>query len=144
MREAGFSLFDLSTWRYTRGALPGRFVWRSPGPTDRGQPWWGDFLYLRDFGDPAYEENWGLRPSAVKVLKLACCFESYDLADCAAEVLLKYQAHLARLVDVEHCLDLLTPGGGRDGPSSREYMRRFDEDPRGFLAGTSLPRVERP
>src|SRR6266581_6107837 len=59
MREAGFSLFDISAWRYSRAALPGRFVWDSPGPTEKGQLWWADFLYFRDVGAPAYEESGG-------------------------------------------------------------------------------------
>ena len=126
MRQAGFSLFDMSTWRYSRAALPSRFVWGSPGPTDKGQLWWGDFLYFRDLGDPAYEANWDYQPTMTKVLKLACCFESYDLADCAAELLLKYERALRALVDVEHCLDLLTAVSA-PGLSYREYQRRFEK-----------------
>src|SRR5206468_297213 len=121
-REAGFSLFDMSTWRYTRAALPGRFVWGSPGPTEKGQLWWGDFLYFRDLGDPAYEASWGYRPAMTKVLKLVCCFESYDLADCAAELLLKYERALHPLVDVERCLDLLVTSSGVSGLSFRDYQ----------------------
>lgn len=125
MREAGFSLFDMSTWRYTRAALPGRFVWGSPGPTDKGQLWWGDFLYFRDLGDPAYEANWDYQPTMTKVLKLACCFESYDLADCAAELLVKYERALRALTDVGHCLDLLTRSRGELDLSYRQYVERF-------------------
>ena len=126
MREAGFSLFDMSTWRYTRAALPGRFVWGSPGPTDKGQLWWGDFLYFRDLGDPAYESNWGYQPTMTKVLKLACCFESYDLADCAAELVLKYEGTLRPLIDVGHCLDLLARSAA-SGLSYREYLEHFEK-----------------
>ena len=127
MREAGFSLFDMTAWRYSRAALPSRFVWGAPGPTEKGQLWWGDFLYLRDLGDPAYEENWGLSPEATKLLKAACCFESYDLADCAAELLLKYEAKLRPLVDVGRCLDLLARSAGVAGLSYREHRERFEK-----------------
>jgi len=132
MRESGFSLFDMSTWRYTRAALPGRFVWGSPGPTEKGQLWWGDFLYFRDLGDSAYEENWGGVPAMNKVLKLACCFESYDLADCAAELLLKDERKLAPLVDVGRCLDLLTPAAAHERANYRQYIERFARDPKAF------------
>src|SRR5206468_612605 len=83
LREAGFSLFDMETSRYSRAALPSRFAGNLPGATEKGQLWWGDFLYFRDFGDPAYERNWSCRVTPDKALKLACCFELYDLADCA-------------------------------------------------------------
>jgi hypothetical protein len=142
MREAGFTLFDLSVFRYSRAALPGRFLWGSPGPSEKGQPWWGDFLYCRDFGDPAYEDKWSVRPRPLKVLKLACAFESYDLADCAAELLLKYETALADVVDVPACLDLLLRSAGVEGVSYREHRRRFETDPASF--NVSAPRVRPP
>ena len=134
MREAGFSLFDMSVYRYSRAALPSRFVWNSPGPTEKGQLWWGDFLYFRDFGDAAYEDNWGTRPPVIKLLKLASCFELYDLADCAAEVLLKYERDLAPLIDVAYCLDLLTAGSTGGHRSYRQYVDRFLKEPTAFYA----------
>lgn len=127
MREAGFSLFDMTGWRYSRAALPSRFVWGGPGPTEKGQLWWADFLYFRDLGDPRYEENWGLHPPATKILKLACSYETYDLADCAAELLLKYDRTLRPLVDVGRCLDLLARSAGVAGLSYLQHRERFEK-----------------
>src|SRR5262249_3072897 len=132
-RESGFSLFDLETYRYSRAALPSRFTTDQPGATAGGQLWWGNFLYFRDLAMPAYEENWDCRVSPSKVLKLACCFESYDLHDCAAELLLKYREQVSALVDVETCLDLLARGADADSRSYSEHMERFRGNLRAFF-----------
>lgn len=48
LREAGFMLFHLETWNYTRAALPGKFVYDLPGQTDTGSVQWGEALYFRN------------------------------------------------------------------------------------------------
>lgn len=132
LREAGFSLFDIESHRYSRSALPAPFVSGIPGDTTKGQLWWGDFLYFRDAAAPDYERYWGELPPP-KLLKLTCLFESYDLADCAAEVLVRFKERLSPLVDVDRCLDLLASSMS-PGISYAEYLRRAATD-RTFLFG---------
>jgi hypothetical protein len=128
----GFSLFDLEVYRYSRAALPGRFVYRIPAQTESGQVIWADALYLRDAGRPDYESEWSFMLSPQKILKLACLFEIFGLNDCAAELLLKYRAEVGHLVDVNRYLDSLTPSVQSARPSYREYVRGFEENPESF------------
>lgn len=87
---SGLSLFDLQLRRYSRAALPSPFI-RGPGPTERGQANWGDALYLRDIGAPAYEANWGVQLSAEKIAKTIGVCATLGFPDCALEILQKYQ-----------------------------------------------------
>jgi len=132
LREHGFSLFDLEAYRYTRGVLPGHFVYRLPAQTREGQILAGDALYLRDAAAPGYEDRWRCVLSESKLLKLVCLFEKFGLADCAAELLELKREALTGKVDVPQLLDLLAaelyPGMGSYG----EVNRRFRETPERF------------
>jgi FkbM family methyltransferase len=132
LRERGFSLFDLEVYRYSRGALPGHFVWRMAAQTREGQVLWGDALYLRDAGAPGYDERWSPGLAPTKLLKLACLFEIYGMPDCAAELLVQRRAALDRYLDVPAALDLLAreiepASGGFD-----RLNQRFEHDPADF------------
>jgi hypothetical protein len=131
LTSLGFSLFDLESHRYSRSVLPKPFLLRLPAQTQGGQMMWGDALYVRDAGNENYEGAWSLRLPAHKLIKLACIFEIFGIEDCAAEVLLKYRASLGAYVDVDACLDLLTPP--RNGQKSyADYTSEFETDPSSF------------
>ncbi|MEI7932838.1 MAG: FkbM family methyltransferase [Alphaproteobacteria bacterium] len=112
-REQGFHLYDLDLYRYSRTALPYPFLYDfrnargepAAGATTQGQILSGDALYFVD----------GL--TAAKPLKLACLFEVFGLADCAAEVILKHG--LDRTL-----LDLLVPPVKGELLTYAEYQRR--------------------
>lgn len=139
----GFSLFDLEVYRYSRAALPKLFTYNIPAQTVSGQVLWADAIYLRDFGKPDYESEWSIRFAPSKILKLACLFEIFGLQDCAAELLVKHRAAVAAIVDVDRCLDDLTPDdsvasswknlfAGRKRSSYSDYVRRFEQNPASF------------
>jgi len=128
----GFSLFDLEVYRYSRATLPKPFVYRLPAQTSGGQVLWGDALYLRDAGNIDYERDWSMALAREKILKLACLFEVFGMEDCAAELLLKYRSNLQELVDVDVCLDLLTPRARFRKISYRDYRKRFEQNPASF------------
>lgn len=138
LRSHGFSLFDLEVHRYSRAELPLPFVYALPGQTRGGQAAWGDALYLRDFANPHYEAQWGLRPSAPMLLKLCGIFELHGLGDCAAEILLRFAETLdpllsAHAVGSRELLDLLTPECAQRRIGHAEYVAAFEKDPRSFF-----------
>lgn len=128
LKRQGFHLFDLTINRYSRAALPAPFVYRAPYQTVRGQPIWGDALYLRDAGSPDYEAVWRESHSPSSLLKLASLFELFDLSDCAAELLLRHRELLAESTDVDALLDLLTPPLDGRAMTYREYRALFDSN----------------
>lgn len=136
LQRLGFSLFDIEVYRYSRAALPKPFVYRIPAQTATGQVIWADSLYLRDLGKPGYETTWSLTFEPTKVLKLACLFEIFGLEDCAAELLLKYREQLGGTIDVEGCLDMLTPSLGKRQLSYRGYNELFESQMEAFYPPT--------
>jgi hypothetical protein len=52
----------------------------------------------------------------------------FGFPDCAAEVLLKYRDRLRDMVNVDACLDLLTPPLRGERLSYRQYNQKFEED----------------
>lgn len=103
--DKGFMLYDMKFTRQSRKALPYRgpvMNWangeRFHAYTDSGQVMDGDALYFRD--------PMRLKMTRNQILKAACLFETFQLNDCAAELLMTQEAGL----DVERCLDLLCGG----------------------------------
>ncbi|HLN03868.1 MAG TPA: FkbM family methyltransferase [Bryobacteraceae bacterium] len=133
LRRLGFSLFDIEVYRYSRAVFPKPFVYRIPAQTTAGQVLWADALYFRDAGDQSYEASWAAPLSEHKILKLACLFDIFGLEDCTAELLLKYRDRLAPLIDVDACLDLITPVLDGQRVSYRQYVERFDSKPDSFF-----------
>lgn len=132
LREHGFSLFDLETYRYTRASLPGRFVYRLPAQTWQGQVVAGDAVYLRDVAAPGYEDRWGGPLPDSKLLKLVCLFEIFGLPDCAAELLELKRDQLGKSVDVPRLLDMLAAEMHPEIRSYAEVDRRFSHSPERF------------
>jgi Methyltransferase FkbM domain len=136
LRERGFSIFAIEPHTYTRAALPKAFRWNQPADTHGGQVRWANTLYFRDVAAERYEATWSLDLSAVQLLKLCSFEELYCLEDCAAEILLTFRQRLAPLVDVDLCLDLLTPRlpDGRE-VTYRQYMALFNQSVEAFYSG---------
>ncbi len=128
LRERGFSLFDLDAHRYSRSALPGRFVYDIPAQTVLGQIIWGDGLYLRDLGDPSYESKHGFAVTKDHVLKLAALFALFGLPDCAAELLVNRSALVNASCRTE-LLDLLTAEVDPSGRTYQQYVAAFERNP---------------
>jgi hypothetical protein len=144
LRERGFSLFQLTPYRYSRADLPAPFVYDLPAQTTMGQVSWADALYLRDLAHSSYDETFGYRTTFQRVLKMCCLHTLYDLNDCAAELLLHHPV-LSDLEDRRALLDALTPRLFGQ-LSYAEYISRFEADPTGFYpsrlqAGDPLPDV---
>jgi hypothetical protein len=131
LREHGFSLFDLETYRYSRANLPGRFVYRLPAQTREGQVLAGDALYLRDVAAPGYEERWGPVLES-KLLKLVCLFEIFGMPDCAAELLELKRDRFEKKANIPELLDLLAAQMHPAIASYAEINRRFAECPERF------------
>ena len=132
LRERGFSLFDLDVYNYTRGVLPGHFVYRIPAQTRQGQVLAGDALYLRDVAAPGYEEHWKVKLPPEKLLKLVCLFEMFSLPDCAAELLLAKKEEVRHHMDVDQALGLLTRQVHPAARGLDEIDRRFQRSPEHF------------
>lgn len=135
MRDAGFTLFGLDVWRYTRGVMPGAFTYDIAAQTVGGGVQFADALYLRDLGDPSYTEMTGYAPSAGRLAKLACLFEIYGLPDCAAELIVNHP-HAFEPIG-ETLLDTLTPIKGGPG-IYRRFLELFDSDPTRFYPSRLL------
>jgi len=124
LRDHGFSLFDLTPYRYTRAALPGRFVMSAPSDTLEGQVVVADALYLRDPAAPGYDARWGALAHE-KLLKLLCLFEIHGFPDCAVELIqARPEAFVGRL-DAAQSLDRLSGQTHLRGRSHSEITGAF-------------------
>lgn len=96
MRRQGFDLFDLELNRicrhgyalpYLRAHVVGER--HCSGTARRGQPVWGDALYLRDAAARLLvgDDTGGVADSDSRILRLATFMELFDLRDCAAELI---------------------------------------------------------
>jgi FkbM family methyltransferase len=138
----GFSLFDFEIYRYSRAVLPKPFVWAIPAQTVGGQVLFGDALYLRDAGKEGYENDWAVILPPDKIVKLACLFEVFGLEDCAVELLQKFRTQIASSLDVDRCLDILTPSVNGHKFSYQRYLEHFERNPELFYSGAAAFVVE--
>jgi hypothetical protein len=136
LRDLGYSVFAIEPRFHTRAALPGMFRWNQFADTHTGRACWGNTLFFRDVCLPDYEKRFGIVLTPAKLLKLCCAHELFGFPDCAAEVLLKFRDRLQPQVNVDRCLDLLTPPlpDGRN-VSYREYIEAFKKNPAAFYSG---------
>jgi hypothetical protein len=142
MKARGLELFNLSLRRYSTAALPSRFVSRAPGATRFGRVHHGDAMYARDLSSGLYDE-FAQALTSDKLLNLAAIFAIFDLPDCAAEIVLKFQDQISSLCDVDRMLDLLTAQAECSSPgkaSYKGYLEQFENEPSRFL-GTKNPLV---
>jgi len=125
LRSRGYTLFDIDTYRYSRTELPAPFVFDLAAQTTSGQVVWGDALYCRDLGSLDYARMWPYEITPERVLKLACVFDLFGLADCAAELLVNRGGFLAP-AERDGLLDLLTTTG--DPGSYGAHVAAFERD----------------
>jgi FkbM family methyltransferase len=130
LRGRGFSLFDLEVYRYSRAALPARFVYDIPAHTTTGQVALGEAIYFRDLGDPSYEAAWGFEPTTLDVLKLACMFEIFGVPDCSVELILKYAERLGGPRERTKLLDILAAEQHGREITYADLMREFSDNAR--------------
>ncbi len=125
-RAAGFQLYDIDVYRFSRRSLPYPLLYDSrdsagrplPGPTIQGQTLSSDALYFRN------------GPTTSQPVKHACLFEIFGLNDCAAEVLQSHRSAFAKWVDPDLLLDLLVPEvKGRKLPVADYLARHAAGDP---------------
>ena len=118
----GFALFDEQIYRYSRAALPDRFLYKIPAQTNRGQVIWSQCLYLRDM--VANLDAW---PDGA-VRKMVGIFELFELNDCAAELIELRPGAIAEFVEPQAALDLLTKEWLPEFESHAALKTAFDED----------------
>ena len=136
LQTLGYSVCSIEPKLHSRAALPKLFRWHDPFDTHAGQALWADALYFRDVCIQNYEKKFRVELTPHKLLKLCCAYELFSLEDCAAEVLIQFRDRLSSRVDVDHCLDLLTPPlpDGRKVPY-REYIDFFEKNVSAFYSG---------
>jgi len=133
LRAAGYRLLDLEPYRYTRSALPGRFLYELPAQTESGQVIFCDAAwYLDPSIDVAALER--LRADPAKLCKLVLLLEAYGYRDVAAAVLLRLiEKGLAMPErDARAALDWLVPPNPFGANTYEAYLAAFDADPRRF------------
>ena len=132
LRDRGFSLFDLDVNRYSRRALRTRFVYDIPAQTESGQVLWGDALYLRDLGDPAYDaKHPAFSITRDRVTKLAALLALFGLPDCLAELFITRRALVPEPLRLA-VLDRLPAEMGYGGTTYQDHVAAFERDPRSF------------
>ena len=129
LRTAGMELMNISVWRYSMRALPGMFRFRAVGETTYGPPLLGDAVYFNPAatGDSGPLSQHADRRAAA-VLKQAALMDLFGVPDCAARVLLRDAAALARNVDTTRCLDALVQPQHGAPTGYHELLERFETD----------------
>lgn len=127
LRQMGFWLFDLATYRHARKSLkPSHGV--NGFTSDYGQIIWGQALYLRDGVNEidsscSLEDGW----DHIKILKLVSIMELFCLPDCAIELIqVGHRKGLIQGWDVDHLIDLLVPSVGGKSVSYNEYLKNIE------------------
>jgi hypothetical protein len=93
-------LYDLEVNRYSRSALPSKFIYGFPAQTQNGQALWGDALFIKDSIDESL--------SLIHRVKLIALYEVYGLYDCAMEVLTNHETDLNKLIPVAEISQSIT------------------------------------
>ena len=122
LSELGFQLAIVEPVRYTRSALPGRFVGKGLADTQTGAHVWADCLYLRNPQELSGDH----------LIRLAVAAEIYCLPDVAAEALIRLGDEIGE-EQVERYLDLLVKYSPYPKIGSyKALMALFNEDPHVF------------
>jgi FkbM family methyltransferase len=131
LQARGFALYELDNKRYTRAALPGLFKHSKAAQTHSGQLLWADALYFRDLAHSHYEQLYGYQITRERLLKLVALFDLFELADCAAELLIA-RPDLTTAEERARLLNLLVKSAGFEG-AYETHLERFENDPSAFL-----------
>jgi len=133
MRRWGYLLYGMEICHYSRRHLPAQFKYDILAQTVSGQPIWADVLYMRDAAHPDFRRIAGHTPTTAKLLKLAATFELFNLADCAAELIIEHKEAFRQQVDPTVLLNDLTPTLNGTGVSYQEYVDTFETEPAAFF-----------
>jgi hypothetical protein len=131
LRQCGFDLYGLETWRYSTSALPSRYTWGGPGPTQKGRILQGDAFYLRDLCAPQTME-FARQLTPIKLFNASLIAALFDQPDVAAEIILRNRDAISSIVDVERALDLLANQLRGDDVSYKDHMAAFVRDDSSF------------
>lgn len=135
MREMGYRLVDLDPWRYTRAALPDRFMYDIPAQTENGQVQFCDALYMLDPSIDLSARS-RLENNPAKLCKLAMLLTAFGYPDLAAATLLTMRKIGAPFpgADIEAVLDMLVPANPYRAATYKDYASLFERDPDQFYA----------
>jgi len=139
MKQHDYTLFALSTRKYSLSALPGKYAITMPAQTEYGRAYQGDAVYFKDTNNKFTSDN-------DKILKLALLFSMFDLPDCAADLLIKHREKLEKTSDINKLLDVLTRHSiylskfdDRLSHSSyKEYLKRFKNNEKMFYPNLTI------
>ncbi len=132
LRDAGYRLFDMDVWSYTRGALPGEFMHDIYAQTNKGQAQFCDALYMLDpVADARAYQRLVSLPDTKKLAKLVFLCEIFGLPDCAAALLnkLRNDGVTAGEIDIEEALNRLVPMNPWKARDYKTFLSEFDRDP---------------
>jgi hypothetical protein len=115
-------LYDLEVNRYSRSALPSKFIYGFPAQTQNGQALWGDALFIKDSIDVSL--------SFIDRVKLVALYEVYGLYDCALETIKTSEAALKELIPTDDLARSLI-----DSSNVRESRKNVDS----ILASCKAP-----
>lgn len=130
LRSKGFSLFHMDNYFYSRRALPAEFCGDFFGQTKNGKIEWGEALYFRDLSNKNYTQRFNFPITLDKIIKLACLFEVHGLNDCAAELLINRAEEFGFATHLDVLLNALTPSFRGKQLGYKDYIKRFDENPK--------------
>ena len=137
LRSHGFTLFDIETVRHGRSALPRPFAISEPAETVGGPVQWGNALYLRDIGDPAFADKWPQAGQVVGEEHLRCqvlLLDVFGLPDAAAELVLANPGLFEPAAADEAVLSKLAERVYGPEASHAQLVARFGADPKSFCA----------
>ena len=137
LKTKGFSLFNLETYFYSRGALPAQFLYDIFAQTRTGKVEFAEAFYFRDLAKKDYEQKFNFKVTLDMVLKLACLYEVFGLNDCAAELLMNRAGEFGFEDHLDTLLDALTPRFKGQKLTYKEYIKKFDENPEAFFPQSS-------
>lgn len=130
LRNNGYSLFDLETYRYSKKALPDQFSYDIFAQTQSGQILAGDALYIRDYLADGYKKKF-VKLSKLKLFKLIIIFEIYGLDDCAAELIIEMEKEkiIPNKISVKW-LDILANRNRTKYQNYSQLIHAFNTNPR--------------
>ena len=114
-----------------------------PAQTLSGRVFQADALYARDPAGPDWSE-FAVRLDVEKMAKLAAIFSVWGQPDSAAEILTKFGARLASVLDVGVGLELLAlqaQPASQHPLSYEDYIASFEADAKEFYPAPSAPPV---
>ena len=149
LRAAGYRLFDMDVWRYTRSALPGQFQYDIYAQTEKGQVQFCDALYMLDpVADARAYRRLTSLPDTKKLAKLVFLCAAFGLPDCAAALMgkLRDDGVAAGEIDFQKALDMLVPVNPWGAVDYRTLLSKFDRDPAALFpsrAPTTMDKEDR-